>query len=196
MPHPPAFTALLFGLRGCLVDFGGRGLETTQATPVQPTPGALDMLAWLRRHDVPCAWLDDVAPEQGKYFSHALPDWLRAIHHGDARPWPAPDACWNALMQIDAGQLDGCVLISGEPRLLQAGLNAGLWTIGLAACGPLCGLSEAEWQALDDKQREHKRGKATLQLFSLGVHSVIDHLQELADCLADISQRRLKGEKP
>ncbi|OLS63001.1 phosphonoacetaldehyde phosphonohydrolase-related protein [Pseudomonas putida] len=194
MPHAPAFTALLFGLRGCLVDFGGSSQEA--ARDVQPTPGALDVLAWLRRHEVPCAWLDDVAPDHGKRLSHALPAWLQAIHHGDAKPWPAPDSCWKALMQIEAGQLDGCVLISGEPRLLQAGLNAGLWTIGLAACGPLCGLPEDEWQALDDKQREHKRGKATLQLFGLGVHSVIDHLQELEDCLADISQRRLKGEKP
>ncbi len=196
MPHAPAFTALLFGLRGCLVDFGGLSQEAAKDAQVCPTPGALDVLDWLRRHDVPCAWLDDVAPDHGKHLSSPLPDWLQAIHHGDTKPWPAPDACWKALMHIDAGQLDGCVLISGEPRLLQAGLNAGLWTIGLAACGPLCGLSETEWQALDDKQREHKRGKATLQLFGLGVHSVIDHLQELADCLADISQRRLKGEKP
>ena len=65
MPHAPAFTALLFGLRGCLVDFGGRCLEAPRETPVQPTPGALDVLAWLHRHQVPCAWLDDVAPEQG-----------------------------------------------------------------------------------------------------------------------------------
>jgi hypothetical protein len=35
-----------------------------------------------------------------------------------------------------------------------------------------------------------------VQLFSLGVHSVIDHLGELDTCLADISLRRLKGEKP
>lgn len=196
MPHAPTFTALLFGLRGCLVDFGGRCLDTGKDTPVQPTPGALDVLDWLRRHQVPCAWLDEVPASTGKHLSSPLPDWLRATDHTDARPWPAPDACWRALMDIDARHLDGCVLISGDPRLLQAGLNAGLWTIGLAACGPLCGLSETQWQALDDKQREHKRGKATLQLFGLGVHSVIDHLQELADCLADISQRRLKGEKP
>ncbi|WP_095157890.1 phosphonoacetaldehyde phosphonohydrolase-related protein [Pseudomonas sp. Irchel 3E13] len=196
MPHAPAFTALLFGLRGCLVDFGGRSLDSAPDLPVLPTPGALDVLDWLRRHRVPCAWLDEVPAHTGQHLSRALPDWLAATPHHDAKPWPAPDACWRALMAIEARQLDGCVLISGEPRLLQAGLNAGLWTIGLAACGPLCGLSETEWQALDEKQREHKRGKATLQLFSLGVHSVIDHLQELADCLADISQRRLKGEKP
>ena len=54
----------------------------------------------------------------------------------------------------------------------------------------------SEWQALSQKEREHLRGKATVQLFGLGVHSVIDHLGELDTCLADISLRRLKGEKP
>ena len=57
-----------------------------------------------------------------------------------------------------------CVLVSGEPRLLQAGLNAGLWTIGLASCGSLCGLAPEQWQALTDQQREYKRGKATVAL--------------------------------
>ena len=99
-------------------------------------------------------------------------------------------------MALNVERLDGCVLVSGEPRLLQSGLNAGLWTIGLASCGSLCGLAPSEWQALSQKEREHLRGKATMQLFGLGVHSVIDHLGELDTCLADISLRRLKGEKP
>ena len=99
-------------------------------------------------------------------------------------------------MALNVDRLDGCVLVSGEPRLLQSGLNAGLWTIGLASCGSLCGLSPAQWQALSAQEQDIKRGKATLQLFGLGVHSVIDHLGELDTCLADISLRRLKGEKP
>lgn len=99
-------------------------------------------------------------------------------------------------MALNVHRLDGCVLVSGEPRLLQSGLNAGLWTIGLASCGSLCGLAPSEWQTLGQKEREQLRGKATVQLFGLGVHSVIDHLGELDTCLADISLRRLKGEKP
>ena len=99
-------------------------------------------------------------------------------------------------MQLNVERLDGCVLVSGDPRLLQSGLNAGLWTVGLASCGPLCGLPANEWLTLDPAQRDIKRGKATLQLFALGVHSVIDHLEELTGCLADISLRRHKGEKP
>ena len=100
------------------------------------------------------------------------------------------------LIVLNIERLEGCVLVSGEPRLLQSGLNAGLWTIGLASCGSLCGLSPRQWQALTEQQREHKRGKATVALYGLGVHSVIDHLGELGTCLADIRLRQLKGEKP
>lgn len=197
----PALTAVLFGLSGCLVDFGAR---TRQHNPDQPphepanaTPGALDILHSLQHQGVPCAWLDELPPGVSHDLAASLPDWIKPTRNVEtSRQWPAPNACWQALMALNVDRLDGCVLVSGEPRLLQAGLNAGLWTIGLASCGSLCGLAPSEWQALSQQAREHKRGKATLQLFGLGVHSVIDHLGELDTCLADISLRRLKGEKP
>ncbi|MGH8438225.1 MAG: phosphonoacetaldehyde phosphonohydrolase-related protein [Pseudomonas sp.] len=188
MPDAPAFTALLFGLRGCLVEAG--------VTPKpQPTPGALRTLDWLNQQQVPCAWVDELSSADAEHFGRPLPAWIKAQYQAPA-PWPAPDACWQALMTLKTHTLEGCVLVSGEPRLLQSGLNAGLWTIGLATCGSLCGADSQQWQALSPQEQERKRGKATLQLFALGVHSVIDHLEALSDCLADITQRRLKGEKP
>lgn len=195
----PSLTAVLFGLSGCLVDFGARtrqnGTPTVEHTEV--TPGALDSVLSLQRQQIPCAWLDELSPALSHSLAAALPEWIKPSQHpATINPWPAPNACWEALMALNVQRLDGCVLVSGEPRLLQAGLNAGLWTIGLASCGSLCGLAPSEWQALSQKEREHLRGKATVQLFGLGVHSVIDHLGELDTCLADISLRRLKGEKP
>jgi hypothetical protein len=80
--------------------------------------------------------------------------------------------------------------------LLQSGLNAGLWTVGLAACSPSCDPGSRQWQAMTTQEQELARGKATLALFDLGVHSVIDHLESLDTCLADITLRRQKGEKP
>ena len=192
-------TAVLFGLSGCLVDFGARtqqsGLPGEAFAEV--TPGALESLRSLQRQQIPCAWLDELSPALSHSLAAHLPTWIKPSQHpATINPWPAPNACWQALMALNVDRLDGCVLVSGEPRLLQAGLNAGLWTIGLASCGSLCGLAPNEWQALSQKDREQRRGKATVQLFSLGVHSVIDHLGELDTCLADISLRRLKGEKP
>jgi beta-phosphoglucomutase-like phosphatase (HAD superfamily) len=151
----------------------------------------------LQHQQIPCAWLDELPPALSHSLAAALPSWIKPSQHFETNnPWPAPHACWQALMTLNVQRLEGCVLVSGEPRLLQAGLNAGLWTIGLASCGSLCGLAPNEWQELTQQEREFKRGKATVQLFGLGVHSVIDHLGELDTCLADISLRRLKGEKP
>ncbi len=206
MPHadasvqpPRPLTAVLFGLSGCLVDFGARmHLQTTrQPTPehAQTTPGALDTLHHLQQQGIPCAWLEQLPPASSRQLTTALPEWIQPAPN-TTTPWPAPDACWEALMALKVKGLDGCVLVSGEPHLLQSGLNAGLWTIGLASCGSLCGMTPGEWQALSQQEREFKRGKATMQLFGLGVHSVIDHLGELTTCLADIALRRLKGEKP
>ena len=212
-PSPsPTFTALLFGLSGCLVDFGARAraVSARSALGAQPqdiqlemseqarvTPGALDILQTLSLQGIPCTWLDDLPSTVSQRLAAPLPEWVQPANHAiPCAAWPAPDACWQALMALKVKQLDGCVLVSGEPHLLQSGLNAGLWTVGLASCGPLCGLSPSEWRALNSAEREYRRGQATLQLYGLGVHSVIDHLGELAPCLADISLRRTKGEKP
>ncbi|AOE85872.1 phosphatase [Pseudomonas sp. TCU-HL1] len=242
--QPPAFTALLFGLSGCLVDFGARTLPLAlnRLLPDCPAPclaeaaafapraaldhvlGApasatqlqafqqqlldaagehaeavadLDRLASLvDAAQVPCAWLDELPAPASWRLATPLPAWLRGSDINGARPWPAPDSCWQALAGLGVSRLEGCVLISASPRLLQAGLNAGLWTIGLAASGPLCGQAPADWHALDSAERDRLRAAATLELYRLGAHSVIDHLGELAPCLADLASRRGKGEKP
>ncbi|MFT0519357.1 phosphonoacetaldehyde phosphonohydrolase-related protein [Pseudomonas faucium] len=187
MHDASAFTAVLFGLRGCLV-------QAANGSPL-PAPGALQALASLRRQQVPCIWLDDLSNTQSQRLASVLPDWLPGQRVNGVQ-WPAPNACWQALMTLDSQRLDGCVLVSGEPRLLQSGLNAGLWTIGLAACSPSCDLGSQHWQAMTAQEQELARGRATLELFGLGVHSVIDHLEALDTCLVDIAQRRRKGEKP
>ncbi|WP_296261710.1 MULTISPECIES: HAD family phosphatase [unclassified Pseudomonas] len=202
----PSFTAVLFGLSGCLVDFGAQ-VRTVRSSDgksflsedmqrfTTPTPGALDALKNLKQRGIPCAWIEEYPVS----IAHQLAISLEGLVVGSPAPnsrWPAPDACWQALMGLNVAHLDGCVLVSGDPRLLMAGLNAGVWTIGLASCGPLCGRSPTQWEALSDLQRERLRGRATLELYAAGAHSVIDHLADLESCLADIALRRLKTEKP
>ena len=223
MPQPalsaesPAFTAVLFGLSGCLVDFGARSaslggarhltLIREDGSPAPGTdrsldacnaltPGALVALRTLHEQRIPCAWLDELPDTLGQRLSARLPEWVSASPACSSRPWPAPDACWQSLSALQTQRLEGCVLVSGEPRLLQAGLNAGLWTVGLAACGSLAGHGLDDWQKMDDSQRERVRADATLALYRLGAHSVIDQLTELPSCLEDLQMRRSKGEKP
>lgn len=212
----PAFTALLFGLSGCLVDFGARTLPIARELsgmadtdkgflPIllasaqeraETVPGMDALLEQLNHQQLPCAWLDQLPATVSAHLASPLPTWIAAAPLENLRPWPAPDAIWQALSALQVQTLDGCVLIASDPALLQAGLNAGLWCIGLATCGPLCGLALADWQALSEQEREHLRAQATLQLYRLGTHSVVDHPGELPSCLRDLAHRRLKGEKP
>ncbi|WP_236209577.1 HAD family phosphatase [Pseudomonas tohonis] len=241
---PPAFNALLFGLSGCLVDFGARTLPVAltrtlprcaperlqEAATLPPTqalghalqrpakaaelarfaealasaadehaeaaPGLDQLLDLLATRQIPGAWLDELPEGTTHALSSPLASTLAAGNDPDCRPWPAPDACWSALASLGVDRLEGCVLVSGEPRLIQAGLNAGLWTVGLATSGRLCGQALGDWQALPSSERDPLRARATLELYRLGAHSVIDHLGELPACLDDLAARRQKGEKP
>lgn len=216
MPEPQ-FTALLFGLTGCLVDHGARtlpvalqhsglsdphdprllpALRASAAERAEALPGVPELLQQLHAQRLPHAWLDELPEEVTHRLASALPRSLPASRRTGARPWPAPDSVWQALSELEVGGLDGCVLIASEPRLLQAGLNAGLWCVGLATCGSLCGLALGDWQALSAGEREKLRAQATLELYRLGAHSVIDHPGELSACLDDLAIRRSKGEKP
>lgn len=184
----PATAAQLQALQQTLSEVAGDHAELT--------PGAAQLLQNLHANGTPCAWLDDLPTDASLRLAEALPAPIEAVRTRQARPWPAPDNCWQALSQLSIERLDGCVVVSGNPLLLQAGLNAGCWTIGLAACGPLCGYALADWQALDASEQKHLRAEATLQLYRLGVHSVVDHLGEIEASLDDIGVRRSKGEKP
>ncbi|MGA4529837.1 HAD family phosphatase [Ectopseudomonas chengduensis] len=183
-----ATSAQLQALQQMLSEVAGEHAELT--------PGAAQLLQTLHADGTPCAWLDDLPADASLRLAEALPTPIEAVLARQAKPWPAPDSCWQALSQLDVEHLDGCVVVSGNPLLLQAGLNAGCWTIGLAACGPLCGYALADWQALGASDQEHLRAEATLQLYRLGVHSVVDHLGEIEASLDDIGVRRSKGEKP
>ena len=81
--------------------------------------------------------------------------------------------------------------------------NSGHATIDACICSQyeqqvraLCGLALGDWQALPAAEREKRRAQATLELYRLGAHSVIDHPGELPACLDDLAIRRSKGEKP
>lgn len=85
MPHAeiatasaPALTAVLFGLSGCLVDFGSRARTDSPSPNSLATPGALKILRSLKEQGVPCAWLDELPPSVTTPLAAELPDWLKA----------------------------------------------------------------------------------------------------------------------
>ncbi len=215
MQTPYALHSVLFSLCGSLVDFGSHCRTHWQRHADLPgliheaeqhakrlAAGARQCLQHLHQRQLRYLWVDDLPAPACAVLQRPLSEI--SASNVDAlqwnaqhlRPWPAPDRLWHALSHLEAPALHGSVLVSSDPATLQAGMNAGLWCIGLAVSSQHIGLSESEWHALPAPQQDALRAQATLGLFKLGVHSVIDSVSELPDCLDDIAQRLARGERP
>lgn len=82
-----------------------------------------------------------------------------------------------------------------EPGIAE-GKAAGTWTIGVAVSGNAVGLSEEEWAALPEAQRELRREAAYDQLWRAGADMVIDSVADLIPAIDAIEIRMLAGERP
>ena len=97
MPHAeiavaaaPSLTAVLFGLSGCLVDFGSLARTDSPCADAEATPGALKILRSLKEQGVPCAWLDELPPAVTAPLCAGLPGcsgW-RSARPAPVRPGP------------------------------------------------------------------------------------------------------------
>ena len=79
---------------------------------------------------------------------------------------------------------------------LQEGLNAGCWTVGVAASGNALGWSWDQWVQASEDEREHALPDAYRTLRDAGAHEVIDSVADLPKALAAIEARIARGEQP
>lgn len=105
MPHAealpvsaPTLTAVLFGLSGCLVDFGARMRLHSADHPLEQahaTHGALDILHSLQHQGVPCAWLDELPAPSASTWQ---------VHYPTGSP-PPPTQAPAGRLPMPAGRL-------------------------------------------------------------------------------------------
>ena len=79
---------------------------------------------------------------------------------------------------------------------IDEGLNAGTWTIGVAATGNYVALTEAELAALPVERRRSLIDRASDLLLRRGAHYVVDTIADVMPCLDDIESRLARGEQP
>jgi phosphonoacetaldehyde hydrolase len=79
---------------------------------------------------------------------------------------------------------------------IEEGLNGGMWSVGITVTGNEVGLTEAEWQALDERSRLQRRNAAAEKLRCAGAHYVVDSVGDVLRILDMINRRLARGEKP
>ncbi|MEX0565022.1 phosphonoacetaldehyde hydrolase [Raoultella terrigena] len=110
------------------------------------------------------------------------------------RPGP-----WMALQNVIALGIDAvahCVKVDDAVPGISEGLNAGMWSVGLAVSGNEFGATLEEYQAMTAQEIAGRRERAAAKLYAAGAHYVVDTLADLPAVISAINARLAKGERP
>jgi len=109
---------------------------------------------------------------------------------------PEPWMCVMNAMLLRVYPMEAIVKIGDTLPDIYEGLNAGMWSIGLAMTGNELGYSESELKALDPAIREQKRKRAYTRMAQAGAHYVVDGIGDVPPLLDEINARLARGERP
>jgi len=109
---------------------------------------------------------------------------------------PAPYLLFEAAKRLDAYPMWTIVNVDDTPVGIQAGRNAGCWSVGVTRTGNCVGLSAAEIAALPDGEVRRLCDDAAQRLRSAGAHYTIESVAEILPVILDIDHRLQSGETP
>lgn len=109
---------------------------------------------------------------------------------------PAPWMIYKIMEMLNIHPAASVVNVGDTPVDIETGLNAGVWSLGVAATGNETGLNADELAALQENEREILLNKARENLHRAGAHYVIDTMAELPGVIDKINAKLKLGQKP
>jgi phosphonoacetaldehyde hydrolase len=164
-------------------------------------PGTLDMVGKIRSRGIKIGSTTGYLTEMMKIN---LEDAKRQGYEPDStvcaadvpagRPYPY--MCLQNAIILRVTTVQACVKVDDTVPGIEEGLNAGMWTIGLAVSGNEVGLQLHEWKALPAEEQALKRERATRRMQQGGAHYVVDTIADMMPCIDEIQARIHRGETP
>ncbi len=109
---------------------------------------------------------------------------------------PHPWMCFENAKKLGVYPMESIVKIGDTLPDIWEGLNAGMWTIGLAKTGNEMGLTLKEIDELDPEICERRLKRAYDRLAQAGAHYVVDSISDVEPLLDEIQTRLSRGDKP
>jgi phosphonoacetaldehyde hydrolase len=109
---------------------------------------------------------------------------------------PYPYMCLQNAINLQVYPMEAIVKIGDTLPDIEEGLNAGMWTIGLAKTGNEMGLPEQQIEALDPRVRRVRLERAYKRMHQTGAHYVVDGIADVMPILDQINARLAAGERP
>lgn len=109
---------------------------------------------------------------------------------------PSPFMCFENAMRLGVYPMESMLKVGDTPEDIKEGLNAGMWTVGLARTGNLLGLTQQEDEQLSAEDRNHLLGQARATLASAQAHFVVDSVEDILSVIDEIHKKLSLGERP
>jgi len=79
---------------------------------------------------------------------------------------------------------------------IEAGRNAGMWTVGITKSGNLVGETLADIEQIDANELRRRIDAAEEKMFDAGAHYAVESVADLTEVLDAIETRLSAGESP
>ena len=109
---------------------------------------------------------------------------------------PEPWMCLENAKNLRIFPMEAIVKVGDTLPDVYEGLNAGMWSIGLAKTGNEMGLNLEEIDRLDPAEYEVRISRARQRLRGAGAHYVVDGIADVPPVLDEIDARLARGERP
>ena len=109
---------------------------------------------------------------------------------------PAPFLLHEAARRMEVFPMWRIVKVDDTPVGVEAGRNAGCWSIGVTRTGNCVGLSKEEFDALSHDEQSASVAEAAERMAAAGAHAVIESVADLRPVLLDLDQRCSSGDRP
>ncbi len=109
---------------------------------------------------------------------------------------PAPFLIYEAARRMAVYPLWAMVKVDDTPVGIEAGRNAGCWTIGVTRTGNCVGLSRDEWAALSADEQQQRLAIAEGKLRAAGAHAIVESVTDIRPALEHFSTELASGKFP
>lgn len=109
---------------------------------------------------------------------------------------PAPWMIWRCLEQLDAFPPATAVKVGDTLSDLEAGLNTGVWTVGVTWTGNMLGLSPEALATLDETELRGRLDAVHEAMVRTGAHYVVESVGDLPALLVEVEGRLAAGDRP
>jgi phosphonoacetaldehyde hydrolase len=164
-------------------------------------PGALDAVAAMRKRGMKIGsttgYLRDMMAinlRDAKKQGYEPDSTVCASDVPAGRPYPY--MCLQNVINLQVSPVESCVKIDDTVPGIEEGLNAGMWSIGLAVSGNEIGLPLDEIKKLEPADFARRRERAYTRMRQAGGHYVVDSIADVMPCLDAIEERMARGERP